>query len=56
MRPRRYPYSRIKRKLTISAENISATTLSLSSVDEKRLQRFIEKLREQMEGLKYGAI
>lgn len=56
MRPRRYPYSRIKRKLTMSAGNISATNSSVGSIDEKQLQRFIEKLRKQMEGLKYGAI
>jgi len=56
MRPKRYPYSRIKRKLTISAEGISAKNLSVGSVDEKQLQRFIEKLRKQMEGLGYGAI
>ncbi|WP_164993739.1 hypothetical protein [Streptococcus mitis] len=49
MRPRRYPYSRIKRKLTMSAENISAKNLSVDSVDEKQLQRVIEKLKKQME-------
>ena len=48
MRPRRYPYSRIKRKLTISAENISATTLSVGSIDEKQLQKTIEKLKKLM--------
>ena len=48
MRPRRYPYSRIKRKLTMSAENISAKNLSVDSVDEKQLQRVIEKLKKQM--------
>ena len=50
MRPRRYPYSRIKRKLTMSAENISAKNLSVGSVDEKQLQRVIEKLKKQMGG------
>ena len=50
MRPRRYPYSRIKRKLTMSAGNISATNLSVGSVDEKQLQRVIEKLKKLMEG------
>ncbi len=50
MRPRRYPYSRIKRKSTMSAGNISATNLSVGSVDEKQLQRVIEKLKKQMEG------
>ncbi len=49
MRPRRYPYSRIKRKLTMSAENIRAKNLSVDSVDEKQLQRVIEKLKKQME-------
>lgn len=49
MSPRRYPYSRIKRKLTMSAENISAKNLSVDSVDEKQLQRVIEKLKKQME-------
>lgn len=56
MRPRRYPYSKIKRKSTMSAGNISATKLSVDSVDEKQLQRVIEKLKKQMEGLRYGAI
>lgn len=56
MRPRRYPYSRIKRKLTMSAGNISATNSSVGSIDEKRLQMVIEKLRKQTEGFKYGAI
>jgi hypothetical protein len=56
MRPRRYPYSRIKQKSTMSAGNISATNLSVGFIDEKRLQMVIEKLREQMEGLKYGTI
>ena len=50
MRPRRFPYSRIKRKLTISAESINAKNLSVGSIDEKRLQRIIEKLKKQMEG------
>lgn len=50
MRPRRYPYSRIKRKLTISAGNIRTKNLSVGSVDEKQLQRVIEKLKKQMEG------
>ena len=50
MRPRRYPYSRIKRKLTISAGSISVKNLSVGSVDEKQLQRVIEKLKKQMEG------
>lgn len=50
MRPRRYPYSRIKRKSTISAGSISAKNLSVGSVDEKQLQRVIEKLKKQMEG------
>ena len=56
MRPRRYPYSRIKLKSTMSAGNISATVLSVGSIDEKQLQMVIEKLRKQTEGLKYGAI
>lgn len=56
MRPKRYPYSGKKRKSTMSAGNISATALSVGSVDEKRLQMIIEKLREQTEGFKYGAI
>ena len=56
MRPRRYPYSRIKRKSTMSAENISATILSVGSIDEKQLKKSIEKLKKQMEGLKYGVI
>ena len=47
MRPRRYPYSKIKRKLTISAGNINATNLSVDFIDEKKLQRIIEKLRKQ---------
>ena len=50
MRPRRYPYSRIKRKSTISAGSISAKNLSVGSVDEKQLQRVIERLKKQMEG------
>ena len=56
MRPRRYPYSRIKRKSTMSAGNINATNLSVGSIDEKQFQMFIENLREEMERLKYGAI
>jgi len=48
MRPRRYPYSRIKRKLTISAGNISTKNLSVGSVDEKQLQKTIEKLKKLM--------
>ena len=48
MRPRRYPYSRIKRKSTMSAENISATTLSVGSIDEKQLKKRIDKLRKLM--------
>ena len=48
MRPRRYPYSRIKRKSTMSAENISATTLSVGSIDEKQLKKMIDKLRKLM--------
>ena len=56
MRPRRYPYSRIKQKSTMSAESINTKNLSVGSVDEKQLQRFVEKLREQMERLRYGAI
>ena len=50
MRLRRYPYSRIKRKLTMSAGNISTKNLSVGSVDEKQFQRIIEKLKKQMEG------
>ena len=50
MRPRRYPYSRIKRKLTMSAGSISVKNLSVGSVDERQLQRTIEKLKKQMEG------
>ena len=49
MRPRRYPYSKINRKSTTSAGNISATNLSVGSIDEKRLQMVIEKLKKQME-------
>lgn len=49
MKPNRYPYSKINRKSTTSAGNISATNLSVGSIDEKRLQMVIEKLREQME-------
>lgn len=56
MRPRRYPYSRIKRKSTMNAENIRVTNLSVGSIDEKRLKKTIDKLKKQMEGLKYGAI
>lgn len=48
MRPRRYPYSRIKRKSTVSAGNISATNLSVGSIDEKQLKKTIEKLRKLM--------
>ena len=48
MRLRRYPYSRINRKFTMSAGNISATNLSVGSIDEKQLQRVIEKLKKQM--------
>ena len=40
----------------MSTGNISAKNLSVGSADEKQLQRFIEKLRKQMEGLGYGAI
>lgn len=50
MRPKRYPYSRIKRKLTISAEYISAKNLLVSSIDEGQLQKVIEKLKKFMEG------
>lgn len=50
MRPRRYPYSRIKRKLTMRAESISAKNLSVGYIDEKQLQRVIERLKQQMEG------
>lgn len=50
MRPKRYPYSRVKRKLTMSAGNISTKNLSVGSVDEKQLQRVIEKLKKQMRG------
>jgi len=50
MRPKRYPYSRIKRKLTISAEYISAKNLLVSSIDERQLQKVIEKLKKFMEG------
>lgn len=48
MRPRRYPYSRIKRKSTMNAGNISATNLSVGSIDEKQLQKTIEKLKKLM--------
>ena len=48
MRPRRYPYSRIKRKSTMSAGNINATNLSVGSIDEKQLQKTIEKLKKSM--------
>ena len=48
MRPRRYPYSRVKLKSTMSAGNISATNLSVGSVDEKQLQKTIEKLKKLM--------
>jgi len=47
MRPKHYPYSRVKRKLTMSAGNIITMNLSVGSVDEKQLQRVIEKLRKQ---------
>ena len=50
MRPRRYPYSRIKLKSTMSAGNINATNLSVGFIDEKKLQRVIEKLRRLLEG------
>ena len=50
MRPKRYPYSGIKRKLIISAESISVKNLSVGSVDEKQLQKTIEKLKKLMEG------
>lgn len=43
MRPKRYPYSRIKRKLTMSAESISVKNLSVGFVNKKQLQRVIEK-------------
>lgn len=46
MRPRKYPYSRIKQKSTMSAGNINATNLSVGSIDEKQLQRVIEKLKK----------
>lgn len=48
MRPRRYPYSRIKRKSTMNTGNISATNLSVGSIDEKQLQKTIEKLKKLM--------
>lgn len=43
MRPKRYPYSRIKRKLTMNAESISVKNLSVGFVNKKQLQRVIEK-------------
>lgn len=48
MRPRRYPYSRIKQKSIMSARNINATNLSVGSIDEKQLQKSIEKLKKLM--------
>ena len=48
MRSRRYPYSRIKRKSTMSSGNISAINLSVGSIDEKQLQKSIEKLKKLM--------
>ena len=48
MRPRRYPYSRIKRKSTMSTGNKSAINLSVGSIDEKQLKKTIDKLRELM--------
>lgn len=48
MRPRRYLYSRIKRKSTMSTGNISAINLSVGSIDEKQLKKTIDKLRELM--------
>ena len=48
MRPRRYPYSRIKQKSTMSAGNINAMNLSIGSIDEKQLQKTIEKLKKSI--------
>ena len=56
MRPRRYPYSRIKRKSTMNAGNINATNLLVGSIDEKQFQMFIERLRKQMEDFEFGTI
>ena len=48
MRPRRYSYSRIKRKSTMNAGNISAKNISIGSIDEKQLKKTIDKLRKSM--------